>query len=238
MFHASIRTHIYAIYGMTRLADEIVDTYKGPDSAELLDALEQEVYAAIARGYSTNPLLEAYQQTANTFGIDADVIRPFFASMRTDLTKTTFTRSEYVRYIYGSAEVVGLMCLKVFVNGDTAAYESRREAAAALGAAYQKINFLRDLAADHKDLGRMYFPGLSYETFNQRDMDSIIKDIKSDFAKAQPAIQQLPAAAKRAVNASYKYYSALLTKLEATPAEVIKVKRIRINNIRKVMMLV
>lgn len=237
-FSDEVRTHIYAIYGMTRLADEIVDTYKEADSEKLLSTLETELHEAMKRGYSTNPLLHAFSHTANLYGIPRELIDPFFASMHTDLKKKSFTKREYDSYIHGSAEVVGLMCLRVFVGGDNEAYKLHAEPAKKLGAAFQKVNFLRDIAADHTELGRMYFPGVTFTALSQRHVDEIIKDIHADFVIALPGIARLPKNSRRAVKASYKYYTALIEKIAATPVEVLKVKRIRINNMKKVMLLV
>jgi phytoene/squalene synthetase len=154
LFSKSIRQHIYDIYGLTRIADEIVDTYHGPHAEAMLNELEAETYRAMERGYSANPIVHAFQATARQFGITQALLKPFFASMRTDLTKKSFTASQYQAYIYGSAEVVGLMCLRVFCNGDDARYDSLKDGASKLGAAYQKVNFLRDIAEDYKELGR------------------------------------------------------------------------------------
>jgi len=238
LFNKSIRPHIYNIYGLTRIADEIVDTYKGADAGKILDELEQETYRAMARCYSTNPIVHAFQATAQQFGIDKTLLQPFFASMRTDLTKRRFSQAEYQRYIHGSAEVVGLMCLRVFCNGNDAQYTQLAEGARRLGAAYQKVNFLRDLAADHNELQRCYFPGVTYEGFDEAAKQAIVADIRADFAVAAPTITDLPAGAKRAVRASYRYYLALLDKLAATPAATIKKRRIRISNARKLSLLV
>jgi len=238
LFSPKIRTHIYTIYGLTRVADEIVDTYKGPQAARLLKDLEQEVYDAIERKYSTNPLVHAFQQTVHEFIIDQPLIAAFFKSMHTDLTKKTFNRSEYDEYIYGSAEVIGLMCLKVFCNGNENLYNRQKNGAAQLGAGYQKVNFLRDLHADHLELGRCYFPDVTYETMTEAQKIAIVKEIRQDFKTALPAIDQLPSGARRAVLASYRYYDALLTKLAKTPIETIKKRRVRVNNLRKIMLLV
>lgn len=237
LFGKSIRPHIYNIYGLTRIADEIVDTYKGADAGKILDELEQETYRAMNRHYSANPIVHAFQATARQFGIDKTLLQPFFASMRTDLTKRSFSQAEYQRYIHGSAEVVGLMCLRVFCNND-AQYAQLAQGARKLGAAYQKVNFLRDLAADHNDLKRCYFPDLTYDSFDEAAKQAIIADIRADFAVAAPTINELPTGAKRAVRASYRYYQALLDKLATTPAATIKTRRIRISNARKLSLLV
>lgn len=169
LFPRPLRTHIYAIYGLVRIADEIVDTYRGNDARELLDELETDTYRSIGSGYSANPVVHAYALTARTFGIERPVIEAFFSSMRMDITGYENTPENYERYIHGSAEAVGLMCLSAFVDGDTELYGELSGGASALGAAYQKINFLRDLASDTSELDRWYFPGSTYQTFDDED---------------------------------------------------------------------
>lgn len=233
-----IRRHIYAIYALVRVADEVVDTYQGDDSRRLLDGLESQVYAAIKAGYSTDLTVHAFAQTARQFGIDKTLIHPFFESMRMDLAPQAYDTKNYHRYIHGSAEVVGLMCLRVFLHGDDKQYNDLAPGAAALGAAYQKVNFLRDLAADYTQLGRVYFPGVTYEAFDDDTKQLIIKDIRQDFGVALPALHRLPASSKKATLMSYTYYSELLARLERTPAEVIKQQRIRVPSWRKLILLV
>lgn len=232
LFDASIRPYIYAIYGMVRIADEIVDTYRGNDTAEQLLHLRDEITSAISAGYSTNPLLHAFADTATKFTIGDDLINPFFESMESDLTPSTFDRDAYERYIYGSAEVIGLMCLKVFTADETR-YKELAPGARALGAAYQKVNFLRDLKADYEQLGRVYFPGVTYDSFDDVQRDAIIADIDADFATARPAVYALPPNAKRAVLTSFRYYTELLKELRHTPASTIKQKRVRVPNSKK-----
>ncbi|USN96238.1 MAG: phytoene/squalene synthase family protein [Candidatus Nomurabacteria bacterium] len=238
LFPQAMQKHIYAIYGLVRIADEIVDTYKGADAATLLDDLEATTYASIQSGYSTNPVVHAFARTAALYNIDKSLIGPFFASMRMDLHPQTYVPENYQKYIHGSAEVVGLMCLKVFLDGDKERYDALRDGAAALGSAYQKVNFLRDMAADYKELGRLYFPGVSYEEFDDTAKQAIVDDIKQDFAKALPALQQLPVTSRRATMMSYVYYAELLKKLENTPADVIKTTRIRLPSRRKLTLMV
>lgn len=238
LFPQTMQKHIYAIYGLVRIADEIVDTYKGPDAATLLDDLEATTYASIQSGYSTNPVVHAFARTAALYNIDKPLIGPFFASMRMDLHPQTYVPENYQKYIHGSAEVVGLMCLKVFLDGDKERYDALRDGAAALGSAYQKVNFLRDMAADYKELGRLYFPGVSYEEFDDTAKQAIVDDIKRDFAKALPALRQLPVTSRRATMMSYVYYAELLKKLENTPADVIKTTRIRLPSRRKLTLMV
>lgn len=236
LFPLTIRGDIYNVYGLVRLADEIVDTYLGDDARAQLDDLEKEVYRALERHYSTNLIVHAFQLTANRFAIDKSLIAPFFYSMRLDTAPQKYNQALYDRYIDGSAEVVGLMCLKVFVDSP-AEYKHLEPGARALGAAFQKVNFLRDLAADQTELKRCYFPGLTFETFSEVDKAKIIDDIKNDFAVASQAIPQLPKTARPAVSAAYSYYSRLLQRLEVTPVATLKQKRVRINNGIKLVLL-
>lgn len=236
LFGKRLRKHIYAIYGMVRIADEIVDTYKGADADTLLDQFEREVFQAIERGYSTNPIIHAFCLTARKYRIDDTLIKPFFWSMRLDLTPQTFTAQLYRDYIHGSAEVVGLMCLRVFCNGDDDTYSKLEPGAASLGAAYQKVNFLRDLAADCTELGRMYFPDISYESFDEKEKQAVIADIQSDFDAARPALLRLPKSSRLATMVSYSYYLTLLRKLKSTPIDTIKQHRIRLGAGRKLLL--
>jgi len=232
LFEASLRPHIYAIYGLVRIADEIVDTYKGVDQRELLDSLEVETKQALKTGYSTNPVVHAFAQTASRYHITANLITPFFKSMRMDLTPQTYTQARYETYIHGSAEVIGLMCLRVFAN-DVVSYGKLESGAKRLGAAYQKVNFLRDIAADADDLGRWYFPTGSFETFDDAAKDIIISDIERDFAAAAQAIEKLPISSQKAVQLSYQYYSELLKRLKQTSASSLKQHRVRVNDLQK-----
>lgn len=236
LFDKSIKNHIYAIYGFARIGDEIVDTYRGKDASIQLDNLESQTYDAIKSGYSTNPIVHAFADTCSRFSIGKDLISPFFDSMRTDLTAKVFTQKQYEDYIYGSAEVIGLMCLKVFTNGDSKQYSVLKKGASALGSAYQKINFLRDIKADNNELGRCYFPDISYKQFNEEDKASIIKDIEKDMKTAKTEIENLPNNARKAVKLSYLYYSELLTKLQKSSASEIKTRRIRIPNSTKLLL--
>lgn len=232
-FNNSVKPHIYAIYAFARIGDEIVDEYKGEDASAHLEMLEKQTFDALNSGYSTNPIIYAFVQTANKHNIDHSLIKPFFDSMRMDLTKKNFDNNNYNKYIYGSAEVIGLMCLKVFTNGDHETYNKLKEGASALGSAYQKINFLRDLKADFEKLDRFYFPNSSYIEFGDKEKNMIIKDIHKDLLKAKPAMDLLPKNARRAVRLSYLYYSKLLEKLESSSVEKIKSERIRVNDISK-----
>lgn len=237
LFSQDIRPHIYAIYGMVRIADEIVDTYMGDDRRELLDELEKEVKAATKRGYSTNPVVYAYALTARAYHIPNTLVTAFFKSMRLDLTNHIYDQALYETYIYGSAEVVGLMSLKVFTADETL-YDKLERGARHLGAAYQKVNFLRDIKADAEGLRRWYFPFSSYETFDDKARDRIIKDIDRDFKQAKKAANQLPESSRKAVMLSVTYYETLLNKIRRTPANVLKNRRIRINNFKKLGLLV
>lgn len=237
LFDAAIRPHIFAIYGLVRIADEIVDTYQGSDADAVLTALQQQVHEALASRYSSNPLVHAFASTAVQFSIDASLIDPFFESMRMDVTKKTFSQKEYEAYIYGSAEVIGLMCLRVFTQGDAARYESLVEGARALGAAYQKVNFLRDIASDSDERGRAYFPGVTFESFDDQEKEKVIYDIRADFSKAKEAINKLPLNARRAVKMSYAYYSNLLDLLARTPADAIKKQRLSLPKATKIAIL-
>ena len=234
LFDPSIRKDIYNIYGLVRIADEIVDTYNGHDQAALLDAFEQETYAAMERGFSTNPIIHAFAQTASQFGIDTSLLMPFFESMRTDIDPQPLNEDALRTYIYGSAEVVGLMCLRVFCKGDDDIYNELAPGAQRLGAAYQKVNFLRDIAADHDQLGRYYFAGSSFETLDEPGKAAIIADITRDFEAAKPYLAALPITARQAVSLSYRYYLALLNKLDSTPITVLKKQRVRLSKLQKI----
>lgn len=233
LFAKQLRRHIYAIYGLVRAADEIVDTYRGEAAFSELHELETTVENAMKTGYSTNPIVHAFVQTAREYGIGKDLTAPFFKSMRRDLKKVAFSRKEYERYIYGSAEVVGLMCLRVFVDGDERRYATMEPGAKALGAAYQKVNFLRDIAHDAKELGRNYFPTVPNGKLTESAKIAIIREISADFTVATKYIDTLPKTARRAVRMSYLLYSKLLFKLAHTPAAVLRKKRVRINDTMK-----
>lgn len=237
LFARSIRPHIYAIYAMVRLADEIVDTHEGPNAKIRLAAFERAVYDAMDDEYSSNPLLYAFSKTANIYQIDRALIASFFESMAMDLDTKMFDEATYKRYIYGSAEVVGLMCLKVFTEGNQTLYDSLVPGASALGAAYQKINFLRDIKADYEELGRVYFPNVTYPTFDDAQKLYVIEDIKKDIAVAQQAVSVLPASSQKAVRMSLRYYQALLNRLEKASAKDLKSRRIRVPNAYKLALL-
>ena len=231
---SSIRSHIYNIYGFVRFADEIVDTFHEYPKRALLERFEQDLNYALEERISLNPILNAFQKTVHENNIDKALIDAFMQSMRWDLDKEVYaSQEEYLAYIYGSADVVGLMCLKVFVKGDEQKYQALKPAAMALGSAFQKVNFLRDLNADFDLLNRSYFPGTDLNEFNEASKARIIEEIEADFKKALPGIFNLPSEAKFGVYTSYKYYFKLLNKLKNTPSRNIKNTRIRVPNYQK-----
>lgn len=225
----SIRQDIYNIYGLVRIADEIVDTHQGENAQLLLDNLEAEVYDTLQTGFSTNVIVHSFCISATKYAIEQSLIEPFFASMRMDLTKQqSLTRQQYDTYIYGSAEVIGLMCLKVFVAGDRTLYKELKDGASALGAAYQKVNFLRDIKDDQSIRGRFYFPGYTYETFTDQAKTEVVEDIRKDFSLAKTAIDQLPPRARFATKLSYDYYTELLDILERMKTAELKSGRVSV----------
>lgn len=235
MLSPVIRSHIYNIYGFVRFADEIVDSFHDFKKEELLDRFENDLYHALEHKISLNPILNAFQYTVNQHSIDIDLIKAFLKSMRWDLTKSDYNNDlDYKEYIYGSADVVGLMCLKVFVKGDDVEYKRLKNAAMALGSAFQKVNFLRDLNADFHELNRTYFPNLDFKNFNDDSKKLILNDIENDFRNALIGIQKLPNNSKFGVYAAYKYYKRLLKKLKKTSFIRIKNERIRVPNYQKV----
>lgn len=233
LFSRTIRPHIYSIYGFVRIADEIVDTYRGDDAARLLAELHNDINRCIETCYSANPVVHAFGLTVRAYGIDTKLIDAFIKSMRMDLSPFKNTKTNYESYIYGSAEVVGLMCLYVFINGDKQKYIKLESGARALGAAYQKINFLRDLATDASDLKRWYFPNSSFATFDERAKQRITDDIRNDIATATLALSKLPRSSKKAVALSLRYYSRLLERLEKSSPETLKKNRLRVPTIEK-----
>ena len=237
LFGSDIRSDIYNVYGFVRIADEIVDTYAGADSLKILDQFEQQTYQDLARGYSTNPVVHAFVHTCQKTGIGKDLIAPFIQSMRMDTVEHPYTTDKYKEYIYGSAEVVGLMCLKVFCKGDDAQYKVLAPGAQALGRAYQKVNFLRDIKDDYQRLGRYYFPVGTFESFDETIKAEIITDIRADFAAAHKAIVKLPANAQKAVTASYVYFTRLLDLVEKTPAADLRQRRVRLPDTIKLQLL-
>ncbi len=229
---------IYAIYGFVRYADEIVDTFHNQDKQALLERFKKDTYEAIESGISLNPVLHAFQLIVNKFKIDLDLIEAFLHSMEMDLDFKTYNDSKYHEYIYGSAEVVGLMCLKVFCEGDQVMYQKLREPACKLGAAFQKVNFLRDIKSDFEERGRVYFPGVDFNHFDKTVKTLIEEDIQKDFDDSLIGIEQLPKSAKLGVKVAYLYYQKLFDKIKGLPAETITQKRIRIPNSQKISLLV
>lgn len=234
MLAPSIRKDIYNIYGFVRFADEIVDTFHDYDKAELFDSFEKDMEKAIQDRISLNPILNSFQHTYHKYDIPHHLVEAFMKSMRMDLSKKNYeTFDEYREYIYGSADVVGLMCLCVFVNGDKERYEELKESAMALGSAFQKVNFLRDLKADYEDLNRTYFPNTNLMELDEVSKKRIVNEIKADFALGYSGIIKLPEQAKFGVYTAYRYYKKLLHKLQATPPLEIKNSRIRVPNYQK-----
>jgi len=238
MLSNSIRQDIYNIYGFVRLADEIVDSFHDYDKKILFTQFEADLESALINKISLNPILNSFQETYHNYGIDKEMVDAFMNSMRQDLHKTVYhTEEEYKNYIYGSADVVGLMCLKVFVKGDPKKYEVLKETAMALGSAFQKVNFLRDLKADHNELNRTYFPNTDLNNLDEASKEAIINDIEKDFTEGLKGIKQLPLEAKFGVFMAYRYYNQLLKKLKTTPALEIKSTRIRVPDYKKVELL-
>ncbi|CAA0140599.1 phytoene/squalene synthase family protein [Tenacibaculum maritimum] len=239
MLSPKIRAAIYNIYGFVRFADEIVDSFHAYDKALLLSKFEKEYYMAKKEGISLNPILNAFVHTVNKYDITDDLVQAFLKSMKADLYKTEYkTEAEYKAYIYGSADVVGLMCLKVFVNGNLQKYEALKDAAMRLGSAFQKVNFLRDLKDDFETLNRSYFPNINLKELDAQSKEVIIKDIETDFEYAfQHGILKLPVEAKFGVYMAYRYYKRLLKKLKSVPSSKIMSTRVRISNPMKINLL-
>lgn len=238
MLADSIRQDIYNVYGFVRFADEIVDTFHDFDKKTLFERFEIDLEHALTDKISLNPILNAFQHTYHKYNIDKHMVDSFMKSMRLDLSKTTYlTEQEYKDYIYGSADVVGLMCLKVFVKGDDEKYNALKDSAMSLGSAFQKVNFLRDLKADFDLLERTYFPNTDLNNLDESAKQFIIQDIENDFAKGLEGIKLLPLEAKFGVFMAYRYYNQLLKKLKKTPALEIKNTRVRVPNYKKVELL-
>jgi phytoene/squalene synthetase len=231
------RWAVFSIYGLVRVADEIVDTFHGYNKEKMLLDFKAQTYQAMEDGISTNPVLHAFQLAANQFGIGKDLIEPFFQSMEEDLDTSAHSAESYSEYIYGSAEVVGLMCLKVFCNGDDVEYNHLVPFARSWGAAFQKVNFLRDIRSDVDERGRVYFPGVDFNHFTDADKYEIIQDVKKDFSHAYKGIVQLPVGCRLGVYTAYIYYLKLLEKIERTTAVDILESRIRIPNSQKIALL-
>lgn len=238
MLSNSIRMHIHNIYGFVRFADEIVDSFHDYNKEELFERFSEDLENALKDKISLNPILNAFQHTYHKYNIDKSMVDAFMKSMRLDLSKNDYlSDEEYKAYIYGSADVVGLMCLKVFVKGDEEKFNELKDTAMSLGSAFQKVNFLRDLKADFNELNRSYFPNVDLDNLDENSKQQIIDDIESDFEKGLSGIKKLPMEAKFGVFMAYRYYSQLLKKLKKTPALQIKDTRIRVSNPKKIELL-
>ena len=234
MLAPTIRQDIYNIYGFVRFADEIVDSFHDYDKEDLFAMFEKDLEAALKNKISLNPILNSFQHTVHKFQIPESLIASFMKSMKMDLVKTNYaTDDEYKEYIYGSADVVGLMCLKVFVNGDNTKYQELEQSAMRLGSAFQKVNFLRDLKADYEDLSRTYFPNTDLTKLDEASKNQIIAEIEADFEAGYQGIVGLPIEAKFGVYTAYIYYKKLLSKLKKTPSAEIKNTRIRVSDYQK-----
>ncbi len=234
----SIRNDIFNIYGFVRFADEIVDTFHKYPKRQLLDQFEKELWSSIEDKISLNPILNSFQHTVNKYNIENSLIRSFMKSMRMDLDIRRYSSQEdYKEYIYGSADVVGLMCLKVFVSGSKKEYNVLKPYAMSLGSAFQKVNFLRDLKSDSEILNRVYFPNIDMKDFDENSKDKIIEEIEKDFEHALKGIVKLPKKARFGVYIAYRYYNKLLKKLKNTPSRDIKESRVRIDNFQKFVVL-
>jgi len=235
LLHQDMRQPIYNIYGFVRFADEIVDTFHEYDKASLLEEFKKETYVALDRRISLNPILNSFQQTANEYNIDHDLIEVFFSSMEMDLSQRNYDTKKFNDYVYGSAEVVGLMCLYVFCEGKKDLYEKLKFSAQALGAAFQKVNFLRDMKADYNSLSRMYFPGCDFNNFTAEEKKQIEAGILKDFKTAYKGILKLPLKSRFGVYVAYKYYLSLFKKIKSLEAARVLETRIRIPDYEKVM---
>ena len=237
LLHEDLRQPIYDVYGLVRYADEIVDTFHDFDKAKLLAQFKIDTYNAIDQGISLNPILHRFQLTFRKYNIGQDLVEAFFNSMEMDLSKQDYDAAAYQNYIYGSAEVVGLMCLHIFCDGNKEKYEQLRSSAQSLGAAFQKVNFLRDIKADFEGLERMYFPNCDFTNFKPEDKQQIEADIQADFSAALKGIKLLPIKARFGVYVAYKYYYTLYKKIRKTQHDSILHTRIRIPDYGKLFIL-
>ena len=237
MLDKRLQDPIYGIYGFVRFADEIVDTFHDYDKKHLFSKFKQDTYDALEHKISLNPILNAFQEVVHRFEIEQELIDCFLDSMETDLQQTQHDIDSYRKYILGSAESVGLMCLRVFTDGDVELYERLKPNAMKLGAAFQKVNFLRDINADFNQLGRVYFPNVDFSNFNPQDKADIEQEIESDFADALVGIKKLPSSSRRGVYLAYVYYQKLFEKIRRTPAEHVARTRIRVANYEKMSLL-
>jgi len=237
LLSSEVAESIYAIYGFVRIADEIVDSWR-PRSMEIyINELSNDYKRALKSGFSINPIVQSFAFTIRKYDIPTELVEAFLKSMRMDIKKKSYSLEEYKTYIYGSAEVVGLMCLMVFVNGNKRNYNSLMPAAKALGSAFQKINFLRDLRADSSGLGRLYFPGKNIRHFSEDDKKEIIKDINNDLSLAKPAIKKLPNSSRFGVELAYKYFASLNKQMSKTPVQDLVNGRISLNKSQKIKIL-
>lgn len=232
-----IRDAVYGVYGFVRIADEIVDTFLDQDRKALLDQFEAEYYRALERGVSTNPVIHAFCEVVRRYRIDDSLVQAFLRSMRMDLHQSLYTSEEIGRYIFGSAEAVGLICLQIFVRGDREQYRQLEPYARSLGAAFQKVNFLRDMKSDREELHRIYFPSLKQEALTETAKRQILDDIQADFSHAKEGIRRLPECARLGVYTAYLYYLSLAKAIAATPCERLLDRRIRVSNLRKALLL-
>jgi 15-cis-phytoene synthase len=235
-FHKRFRYPIYAIYGFVRYADEIVDTFHEHDQHQLLCGFKQDVFKAIEQQMSLNPVLQSFQLIVNQYHIERELIQSFLESMEMDIAKKVYNETEYKAYIHGSAEVIGLMCLKVFCEGNTELYQQLVPSAIRLGSALQKINFLRDIRSDYLERGRIYFPGVLFDDFNNDTKKSIEADIQSDLDAGFKGIRSLPTGARLGVFIAYTYYLQLFRRISRSKADVILQKRVRVPNIQKTLL--
>ncbi len=232
-FDKKYRDPIYAIYGFVRYADEIVDTFHNHNKAELFNSFKNDTYIAISQGISLNPVLHSFQLTINKFNIPIPLIEAFLKSMEMDLDKSKYEESSYLEYIYGSAEVIGLMCLMVFCEGNEVIYNELTPYAQRLGSAFQKINFLRDIKSDYQERGRVYFPNIEFNDFCESQKKLIEDDIQKDFEQGFEGIKRLPEGARLGVYIAYRYYLDLFRKIKKVPATEVASKRIRVTDSRK-----
>lgn len=233
LLHKDLRSPIYNIYGFVRFADEIVDTFHDYDKKMLLQLFKKETFDALERKISLNPILHSFQLTVNAYKIDLQLVDAFFKSMELDLDNSKYDAHGYEEYIYGSAEVVGLMCLYVFCGGNEKQFQALKKPAQALGAAFQKVNFLRDVKADYQQLNRTYFPGVDFNNFSRASKKKIEDDITADFEKAWEGIVALPVKARFGVYVAYKYYLSLFRKIKKSQPAVLFEERISIPNYSK-----
>lgn len=238
MFHKDYRYPIYAIYGLVRVADEIVDTFHNVNKKKILDELRQETFLAIKEGMSTNPIVHSFQYVVNKYKIDNDLIEAFFHSMEFDIYKNSYSKEEYDKYVFGSAEVIGLMCLKIFVDGDDEKYNSLKPYARSLGSAFQKVNFLRDIRSDLYERKRIYIPDVHQEIFiNDENKKKLESETEKEFEKALNGIKRLPSKVKLGVYLAYLYYKVLLDKIKRSSVKELTSKRFRVSDFIKLILM-